>query len=97
VGRNERATAGAAAGGAYAYRASKAACNAMVRSFAVDVPEVVFVLCHPGRVRTGLVGWVEEGAGSAEESVRGLVPLIEGWGKEDSGRFYDRFGEVISW
>lgn len=86
-----------AAGASYAYRASKAAQNMLVRSLAVDVPDVTFVLCHPGRVETRLVKWKEEGAISAEESVRGLVPLIEKWGKEDSGKFYDRFGEPIQW
>lgn len=85
------------AGSAYAYRASKAALNMLVRSLAVDVPEVVFVLCHPGRVETKLVRCLEEGAISAGESVEGLLPLIERWGKADSGRFYDRFGEVIQW
>lgn len=96
-GPDGKAKSNTAAGGAYAYRASKAATNAIVRSFAVDVPEVAFVLCHPGRVETGLVKWREEGAISAGESVEGLVPLIEGWGSEDSGRFYDRFGEAIPW
>jgi len=86
-----------AAGSAYAYRASKAALNAIVRSFTVDVPEVIFVLCHPGRVETKLVGWKEEGAISTGESVSGLLPLIEQWGKEDSGKFYDRYGETIEW
>ncbi|KAK3719452.1 hypothetical protein LTR37_004310 [Vermiconidia calcicola] len=85
------------AGSAYAYRASKAAMNTIVRSFAVDVPEVSFVLCHPGRVETKLVRSKEFGAISAEKSVHGLLPLIEKWGKDDSGRFYDRFGEVIQW
>ncbi|KAK0250397.1 hypothetical protein LTR91_004713 [Friedmanniomyces endolithicus] len=83
------------AGSAYAYRASKAALNALVRSFVVDVPEVMWVLCHPGRVETGLVKWREEGAIGAEESVKGLVERIERWGGRDSGGFYDRFGEVI--
>jgi len=86
-----------AAGAAYAYRASKAALNAIVRSFAVDVPEVSFVLCHPGRVETKLVRCKEEGAISAEESVNGLLPLIDRWGRQDSGKFYDRFGERIEW
>ena len=67
-----------AAGSAYAYRASKAALNALARSFVVDVPEVVWVLCHPGRVETGLVKWREEGAIGAEESVGVLVERIEG-------------------
>lgn len=87
----------ASAGSAYAYRASKAALNMIVRSFAVDVPEVTFVLCHPGRVETKLVRGREEGAIEAEESVRGLIPLIERWNYNDSGRFYDRFGIAIEW
>lgn len=87
----------AAAGSAYAYRASKAALNMIVRSFAVDVPEVVFVLCHPGRVETKLVKGREEGAIEAGESVEGIVPLIERWGESDSGKYYDRFGVAIEW
>ncbi|EMC94670.1 hypothetical protein BAUCODRAFT_35898 [Baudoinia panamericana UAMH 10762] len=90
-------TGNRAAGSAYAYRASKAALNAIVRSFVVDVPEVAFVLCHPGRVETKLVKWKEEGAISPGESVAGLLPLIERWGAQDSGSFYDRFGETIQW
>lgn len=86
-----------AAGAAYAYRASKAALNAIVRSFAVDVPEVTYVLCHPGRVETKLVKCFEEGAISAAESVDGLLPLILAWSKADSGKFYDRFGDPIEW
>lgn len=85
------------AGSAYAYRASKAAMNTIVRSFAVDVPEVTFVLCHPGRVETKLVRCKEEGAISPEESVAALLPLIERWNMNDSGRFYDRFGKTIPW
>jgi len=95
LGNNEAGNR--AAGAAYAYRASKAALNAIVRSFAVDVPEVSFVICHPGRVETKLVKSKEEGAISAEESVSGLLPLIDAWGKQDSGKFYDRFGEPIQW
>jgi len=87
----------AAAGSAYAYRASKAALNMIVRSFAVDVPGVVWVLCHPGRVETGLVRGKEEGAIQPGESVEGIVRLIEKWGEGDSGKYYDRFGKVIPW
>ncbi|OQO12791.1 hypothetical protein B0A48_02255 [Cryoendolithus antarcticus] len=85
------------AGGAYAYRASKAALNMIIRSFAVDVPRIAWVMCHPGRVETGLVDTIEEGAISAEESVGGLLPLIEGWDRSNTGLFYDRFGERIEW
>lgn len=83
-------------GGGYAYRASKAVLNAIVRSFSIDEPGVKFLLLHPGRVETGLVGWKEEGAVGVEESLRDCLGVIEGegWG---SGGLVDRFGEEIPW
>ncbi|TID22903.1 NAD(P)-binding protein [Venturia nashicola] len=84
-------------GSAYAYRASKAALNAVIKSFSIDVPGVIWVIMHPGRVESGLVKCKEEGAISAEESVNGMVPLIEGFAVKDSGTFLDRFGEKIEW
>lgn len=87
------------AGGGYAYRASKAALNAVVKSFAIDVPGVQFLLLHPGRVETGLVAWKEEGAIDVDESVGDCLRVMkrmveEGW---ESGRLVDRFGDVIAW
>jgi NAD(P)-dependent dehydrogenase (short-subunit alcohol dehydrogenase family) len=84
-------------GGGYAYRASKAALNAVVKSFSVEVPEVTFLLLHPGRVETGLVGWKEEGAISVEESLGDCLRVMEGMEKGDSARLVDRFGEEIAW
>lgn len=84
-------------GGGYAYRASKAALNAVVKSFSIDVPEVVFAIVHPGRVESGLVAVKEEGAISAKESVSDMVELIEKLKKEDSGKFFDRFGGEVPW
>lgn len=86
-----------AAGSAYAYRASKAAMNDIVRSFTADVPDINFVLCHPGRVETNLVRSKEDGAITAEESVNDMLPLISKWGRDNSGKFYGRFGDVIEW
>lgn len=99
-------------GGAYAYRASKAALNAVVRSLRLDVPEAVFALVHPGRVETtvGLAcGLQEEEEGErgkvvgVAEVVRDVLELIprlgvegEAWGLE-SGCFVDRWGEGIPW
>ena len=85
------------AGGAYAYRASKAALNAILKSFAIDVPEAIFTIVHPGRVESGLVSVKEDGAISAEESVGDMLKLIDGMEKEHSGRFFDRFGGVVPW
>lgn len=86
-------------GGGYAYRVSKAALNAVVKSFSVDVPEVLFAIVHPGRVESNLVGEgvVEKGAITAQESVNDMLQLIIGLGKNDSGKFMDRFGDEIVW
>ena len=84
-------------GGGYAYRASKAALNAVVKSFSIDVPGVVFAIVHPGRVETGLVAVKEEGAITAKESVSDMVGLIGMLSREDSGRFFDRFGVGVPW
>lgn len=86
-------------GGAYAYRASKAALNAVVKSMSVDVPEVFFAIMHPGRVETALVCIKEDGAMSCEESLRTMLPVLDrlGEGHLKSGCFVDRFGVEISW
>lgn len=82
-------------GGMYAYRASKAALNAAWRSFAVDHPDVIAVLLHPGWVRTDMGG---QGALLApEESISGLRRVIAGLGQADSGRFYNYDGNIIPW
>lgn len=87
-------------GGGYAYRASKAALNAVLRSMCVDVPEVFFAMVHPGRVETGLVSVREDGAISPEESLEDLLVLFERFDVDEglnSGCFVDRFGEKIPW
>jgi NAD(P)-dependent dehydrogenase (short-subunit alcohol dehydrogenase family) len=84
-------------GGGYAYRASKAGLNAIIKSFSIDVPEVIFTTLHPGRVETGLVASREEGAIEAEESVDEMLKVISKLTLEDSGKFYDRFGDPIVW
>lgn len=84
-------------GKAYAYRASKAALNAIVKAFSVDVPEVIWTIMHPGRVETGLVSIKEDDAMPVGQIVGELLPLIEGFQKQDSGRFVDRFGKDIPW
>ena len=82
-------------GGLYAYRSSKAALNAMWRSFALDHADVIAVLLHPGWVRTDMGG---PGALlDPEQSVAGLRRVIANLGKADSGRFYHYDGSPIPW
>lgn len=84
-------------GGAYAYRASKAALNAIVQSMSIDLPYVVFSLVHPGRVETRLTKCREEGAIEVHESVNEMLGLIKRLTRDDSGKFVDRFGNIIGW
>jgi len=84
-------------GGAYAYRASKAALNMLNRSLSLDLAADDFrcVLLHPGWVRTDMGG---SGAPlTVEDSVRGLLRVIDGLGPADNGAFFDFQGERIPW
>lgn len=97
MGSRMGSVGGNKAGGGYAYRASKAALNAIVKSMSLDVPEVIFAIVHPGRIETGLVSIKENDAMSPEEALKDLIPLIEKMQEKDSGRFCDRFGVEIPW
>jgi NAD(P)-dependent dehydrogenase (short-subunit alcohol dehydrogenase family) len=82
-------------GGLYAYRSSKAALNAVWRSFALDHPDVIAALLHPGWVRTDMGG---HGALlDPEQSVAALRRVIANLGQADSGRFYNYDGSPIPW
>jgi NAD(P)-dependent dehydrogenase (short-subunit alcohol dehydrogenase family) len=82
-------------GGMYAYRSSKAALNAVWRSFALDHTELIAVVLHPGWVRTDMGG--KQAALGVEESVRGLRRVVAGLGKAKSGGFYNYDGSPIPW
>lgn len=82
-------------GGSYAYRASKAALNAIHQSLRWDHPWLTTLLIHPGWVQTDM------GGGGANvpvsESARGIWAQINGARPETSGRFVDYRGQEISW
>jgi NAD(P)-dependent dehydrogenase (short-subunit alcohol dehydrogenase family) len=84
-------------GGSYAYRASKAALNAINKSLAVDLaPEGFVCVClHPGWVRTAMGG-----AGApldSAASAAALVALIHRLTREDNGLFLDYLGKPVPW
>ncbi|MCA8933505.1 MAG: SDR family oxidoreductase, partial [Rhodospirillaceae bacterium] len=84
-------------GGAYAYRASKAALNAAVRSLAIDLEDrgVTVTLLHPGWVRTDMGG---PGALiGTEESVAGMRQVISRVGGDETGQFWNYDGTPIPW
>jgi NAD(P)-dependent dehydrogenase (short-subunit alcohol dehydrogenase family) len=90
VSRNE-------SGGWYAYRASKAALNQLFRTMAEELEKerFTFVVLCPGWVQTDMGG---AGAPtSVEESVRGLLKVIDGLKPSDTSRFLNHRGKEVAW
>ena len=90
IARNE-------SGGYYGYRESKAALNMFMRSIAVELKPAGFtcVAMSPGWVRTDMGG--SSATLSPEESVRGILKVVDGLKPEDSGRFFGQDGPQIDW
>lgn len=82
-------------GGFIAYRSSKAALNAAWRSLAIDNPEVVCAVLHPGWVKTRMGG--ASAPLEPEQSIAGMRRVIEGLGADQSGGFFSHDGSVVPW
>ena len=84
-------------GGSYIYRSSKAALNAGAKSMALDLKGVgvKVILLHPGWVRTDMGR--PDAEITVEQSVAGMVTLIERLGIDESGSFFNYRGEMLPW
>ncbi len=84
-------------GGSYAYRSSKAALNMANRSMAHELGAdgITCVVFHPGWVQTDMGG--ASAPLSVEDSVRGLLEVMDGLTTADNGRFLNYSGEEIPW
>ncbi len=84
-------------GGSYAYRATKAALNAVMVSAAHDLRHlgIIALILHPGWVRTDMGG--PNGEISVKESARNLRKILDECTLEDSGKFFDIDGAIIPW
>ena len=84
-------------GGAYAYRATKAALNAVMVSAAHDLRhlDITALILHPGWVRTDMGG--PHGEISVKESCTMLRKILGECDITDSGKFFDIDGTVIPW
>ncbi|MBN1204283.1 MAG: SDR family oxidoreductase [Myxococcaceae bacterium] len=85
------------AGGSYAYRMSKAALNAGMRTMAVDFREqgLITAVINPGWVQTDIGG--KMAPMRAEDSVRGMLRVIDELTLINSGSFFDHEGQEVPW
>jgi short-subunit dehydrogenase len=85
-------------GRSYAYRASKAALNCVMRSFALDVKTmgIHIMLIHPGWVKTDMGG--VDGLIDVQTSVEGMIKQAEKHLSTSHAEVLHRFdGGVIAW
>jgi NAD(P)-dependent dehydrogenase (short-subunit alcohol dehydrogenase family) len=85
-------------GGFYAYRASKAALNALSVSMALDLGRrhgITASVIHPGWVRTDMGGPRAEI--DAPTSVTGMRSVISGLTRDKAGRFWSYDGSELPW
>jgi NAD(P)-dependent dehydrogenase (short-subunit alcohol dehydrogenase family) len=91
-------------GGWYAYRASKAALNQLVRTAAIELarrnPEALCVALHPGTVATPLsepfVG-DDPRAQSPETAAGRLLAVLDALPAGANGGFFDAEGQTVPW
>lgn len=84
-------------GGAYAYRMSKAALNVGMRTMAVDFRDkgLITAVINPGWVCTDMGG--KSAPIRADDSVRGMMRVIDSLTVEQSGSFLDFQGREVPW
>ena len=93
-------------GGWYAYRASKAALNMLIKTLSIEHgrrwPQSAVVALHPGTVDTQLSrpfsGRVPRSQlATPAEAAHRLLQVIDGLGAEDTGRLFAWDGSRIPW
>lgn len=83
-------------GGNDVYRASKAALNMIMRSFAVRMGEDrALLLLAPGWIKTDMGG--QEARFSVEEVIKDIVDTIVAQEGSTGLRYLDRFGKSVKW
>ena len=84
-------------GGYYAYRSSKAAANAVMKSMSLDLAGrgIIAVPIHPGWVRTDMGG--ASAPLQAADSAAGMRKVIAALTLADSGKFLQYEGAELSW
>ena len=82
-------------GGFLAYRSSKTALNMAWQTLALANPDLVCVPLHPGWVQTRMGG--ASAPVTPEQSIAGMMKVIEGLTPAQSGEFFDYQGQPVPW
>lgn len=84
-------------GSSYPYRASKTALNQLTVSLANELRGEGFtcVMVHPGWVKTDMGG--PNATLTPEQSIEGMLKLLDGLKTDDTGKFYDYSGKILPW
>merc|ERR1719312_2354662 len=82
-------------GGLYPYRASKSALNSVTKSLSIDLKslKICAVSVHPGWVQTDMGG--KHAPLTPQQSIGGVLELIDKFEISQNGGFYDNFGQVL--
>ena len=89
-------------GGWYAYRASKAAANQIVRGAAIEIARkrkhACVVALHPGTVDTPFTAaYAGHAKQPAADAAQNLLRIIDGLRTDQTGRFFDWAGHSVPW
>lgn len=84
-------------GNYYFYRSSKAALNASAKSISIDWKDdgISVLILHPGWVQTDMGG--KTAKITVEESVSGMIDLINNHNLKDTGIFLNYAGKKMEW
>ena len=84
-------------GGLYPYRASKTALNMVTKNLSIDLAPkgILCVILHPGHVSTDM--GTSKAPTTPQESISGMLKVLESLGKDDQCTFRDFKNEVIPW
>ncbi|MCC6675514.1 MAG: SDR family oxidoreductase [Phycisphaerales bacterium] len=84
-------------GSSYPYRASKTALNQLTVSLSNELKGEGFtcIMVHPGWVKTDMGG--PNATLTPEQSIEGMLKLLDGLKPEDTGKFYDYSGKTLPW
>jgi len=84
--------------GAYtAYRLSKAALNMLTSCWAIDYSSIAFIAQAPGWVATDMGKSVGKPSLTPEDSIKGMLDVLNKTTLETSGKFFNHEGKPVPW